>query len=193
MTPAAPWPRVPPGLLLLALVAGCATPPPAVRTTFLRSVDLVAMTDAMAQSFAAAPAVQERGPGSPPWVISLDRLTNRTNQIIREGEKWLYLVRLRGLLQQSDLSSRRSIEWVVPPDRWREVARTHGVAGEPALVRTPPTHRLTAEFLALTTTSAAGRTDTTVCSYQLVDLESGRLVWEDTWEVKRSAAGLTWD
>lgn len=176
-----------------ALAAGCATSPPQTRTTFLRSVDLVEMTDELAQSFAASPAVQSRTPDSEPWTISLDRLTNRTNQIIREGEKWLYLVRLRGLLAQSDVGPARSITWVVPPERWEEVAREHDLGDEPGELRTRPTHRLTAEFLALTNTSAGGRTDAYTCSYQLVDLETGRIVWEDVWEVKRAAFGRTWD
>ena len=78
---------------------------------------------------------------------------------------------------------------MVPPEQWPAAAEEH----ENPAPRTPPTHLLAAEFQTLTRTSARGRSDTYVCAFQLTDIEDGRLVWEDLWEVKYAASGLTWD
>jgi hypothetical protein len=156
-------------------------------------VDLVNMTDQMAMSFAADPVIGERTPDDEPWVISMYRVVNHTNQIIPEREKWLYLARLRALLAQTRISEERSLIWIIPPERWSIVAEELGISEEPYGLRMNPTHQLTAEFNALTNTSAQGRSDTYVCSYQLIDLDLGTIVWEDAWEVKRAITGVTYD
>lgn len=179
--------------VVIAGASGCAGGPPEVRTTFLRAVDLIEMTDRMAASLAGAPAITERGPDSDRWVVSMERISNRTNQLIPDGEKWLYVARLRSRLAAADLSNRTNLVWVMPPERWAEVVDELDDPREPLELRTPPTHQLTGTFLALTTTSGAGRSDTTVSSYQLVDLATGELVWEDAWEVKRAVSGRTYD
>ncbi len=174
-------------------LALCACAPPAVRTTFLGSVDLIDMTDRMAESLARDPQLGRRTPDDEAWVISVYRVINHTNQIIPEREKWLYLARLRAQLARSDLAARRRLIWVIPPERWPIVAAELGVSVEPFGLRLDPTHQLTAEFHALTNTSGAGRSDAYLCNYQLVDLRIGSLVWEDAWEVKRAVSGLTYD
>ena len=176
----------------MLLLAGCGGPPK-VRTTFLQSVDLIAMTDQMAASFTHDPTIGSRTAESEPWVISLYRVQNHTNQIIPDREKWLYLARLRALLQQSDVGKQRNIIWIIPPERWAMVAQELGVSEEPYGLRMNPTHQLTAEFHALTNTSGQGRSDTYVCDYQLLDLMTGKIEWEDSWEVKRSISGKTYD
>jgi hypothetical protein len=167
--------------------------PPKIRTTFLSSVDLVDMTDKMAQSFAVDPVINQRGPDDKPWVISIYRVVNNTNQIIPDREKWLYVGRLRAMLAQSDLTRQRSIIWIVPPERWHIIAEELGTSTEPYGLRMKPTHQLTAEFHALTNTSGKGRSDAYFCDYQLLDLNAGTIVWEGSWEVKRAIAGRTYD
>jgi hypothetical protein len=182
----------PAALLVTALIAGgCA--PPAARTSFLRSVDLVAMTDGMAQSFARDPIIATRTPDDPRWVVSVSRVANQTNQIIPEREKWLYLGRLRGMLTRPELSEARSIVWVVPPERWPALSAEGPVVAEPDELRLPPTHLLTATFGSITTTSGAGRTDAYLCSYELLDLDDGRVIWGDGWETKRTVHGVVYD
>ena len=182
--------RAPVAPALVIVLATCA--PPTTRTTFLQSADLVEMTDRMAESFAHDAALGGRRPDGEPWVISVHRVVNHTNQIIPEREKWLYVGRLRARLARSDLSERYNLIWVIPPERWPLVAED--VADEePYGLRMNPTHLLTAEFYALTNTSGRGRSDTYVCSFQLLEIGGGRLVWEDAWEVKRAREGLTYD
>ena len=178
--------------LTVMLLIGCGSTP-RVRTTFLRSVDLIDMTDRMAQSFAADEVIGERGPDDDPWVISIHRVVNHTNQIIPDREKWLYVARLRAMLAQSELTEQRSIIWIIPPERWPIVAEEIDAPGDPYGLRMNPTHLLTAEFHSLTITSAHGRSDMYYCDYQLLDLHSGGVIWEGAWEVKRAVSGLTYD
>lgn len=193
MSATPPGLRAPLVLLLIAVpVLGCGGPPRA-RTTFLRSADLVEMTDDMARSFAADPAIGTRGRNDAAWIISVSRVVNRTNQIIPEREKWLYLGRLRALLAQGDGSARHRLIWIVPPERWPIVAEALGVSEEPYGLRLDPTHLLASEFLAITSTSGRGRRDAYLCSFQLIDLASGAIVWEDRWEVTRTVEGVTYD
>lgn len=169
------------------MLFGCSAP--AARTTFLGSVDLVDMTDRMAESFTGDPVIGRRTEASETWVVSLDRVVNHTNQIIPSREKWLYTTRLRARLAATRFARQRNIIWVVPPEQWPAAAEENRSAER----RTPPTHLLAAEFQTLTRTSAAGRSDTYVCAFQLTDIQDGRLVWEDLWEVKYAMSGLTWD
>lgn len=180
-------------VLGVAAIAGGCAGPPRTATTFLRSVDLQEMTDQMAASFAHADAMAQRDAGTDePWVISIYRIANHTNQIIRDTEKWLYVERMRGLLAQSDVGRQRSIIWVYPAEQWRAIADEVD-RSEPEGLRMPPTYQLTGTFGALTLTSEAGRSDTYICTYELVDLESGHVIWEDWFEVKRAISGRTWD
>ena|SRR5436190_5705699 len=176
---------------LLLFLAGCGAPK--ANTTFLQSVDLVNMTDRMAESFAHDDIIGRRTPSDDPWVISIFRVVNHTNQVIPDREKWLYIARLRALLAQSNLAAQRHIIWIIPPERWPMVAEELGVSKEPYGLRMNPTHQLTADFLALTNTSGKGRSDAYLCDYQLLDLRSGQIVWEDKWEVKRAISGKTYD
>lgn len=178
--------------MLMLCCAGCGSAPKA-QTTFLRSVDLIDMTDKMAQSFVSDEVIGARRESDSPWIISLYRVVNHTNQVIPDREKWLYVGRLRAMLAQSDVGKNRNIIWIIPPERWSIVAQELGVSEEPYGLRMNPTHLLTAEFHALTNTSGKGRSDAYLCSYQLVDLARGSLVWEGSWEVKRAVSGTTYD
>lgn len=174
-----------------ALAAACS--PPKAQTPFLRSVDMVEMTGRMAQSFTATPAIAERTVRSPRWLISIDKVANNTNQIITENQKWAYVGRLRALLTQTKISDQKNLVWIVPPERWPIIAEELRSVGEPPELRRPPTHVMGATFDALTNTSGEGRSDAYLCTFQLVELASGALVWEDSWEVKRTVAGKTYD
>lgn len=180
-----------PALAVIVACAGACSPPQA-RTPFLRSVDLVDMTDHVAQSFAGDPAIGARDGRQEAWVVSIDKVVNHTNQIIPQREKWLYVSRLRAMLAVSEIGRRHAIVWVVPPEH-HVAAGDLETGGPQGIDRLPPTHVLSAEFYTLTNTSRRGRSDMYLCSYQLTDLRDGRLVWEDAWEVKRAVSGVTYD
>ena len=175
-------------------LAGCGGPP-RVNTPFLQSVDLLEMTDRMAESFTASEVISSRPDDASPWVISIYRVINHTNQLIPDREKWLYVGRLRAMLARTDVSQKHALIWIVPPERWPQIAEAMNAdpAHEPPNLRMEPTHVLTAQFNALTSTSAQGRSDAYLCAFELLDLSTGSIVWIDSWEVKRAVSGLTYD
>ena len=136
-------------MTILVLATGGCMSAPIVRTTFLGSVDLVEMTDRMAESFASDPLFAGRTDADETWVISVYRVVNHTNQIVPDREKWLYIGRLRAQLAQTDVAERYRLVWVIPPERWSMVAEELGTSQEPFGLRMDPTHLLGAEFHAL--------------------------------------------
>ena len=151
------------------------------------------MTNNLSGSFAHDELINARTNTDDPWVISISDIVNNTQQIIPESERWLYIARLRSCLAQTDCSDQHNLIWILPPEGYQQIDAER--KGAPSLFeqRMPPTHLLTGEFVALTNTSSFGRADAYICDYQLVDLETGRIVWEDAWEVKRYAPGTTYD
>ncbi len=143
------------------------------------------MTDQMAADLAAAPAVADRGPESPRWVVTLDQVDNRTEHLMEENERWATMARFRALLSQSRLRTERHIVFVLPANEWARYARG-GDGPTAADDQRPltPTHALRATFLSDTTSSLAGRSDHYLCAFQLVDLRDNALVWEDAYEVR---------
>lgn len=162
-------------------LSGCGAPP-RINTTALTPADIVNMTDQMAAGLAASPVIASRGPDSEPWVFTLDQVTNRTEQLMDEGERWGTMVRFRAQLAQTMLARERNIRFVLPASQWQRYATDEFAAAPEA--RLIPTHALRAEFRSDTTSSVAGRSDFYLCAFQLLDLRDGSLVWEDAYEVK---------
>jgi len=164
--------------ILLFMLAGCSAP--RVDNTRLGSADLAAMTDAMVQSMLADEALAGRATDAPAMVIVADRVSNRTNDIIPDGEKHLFTARLRALLNESAELRRRNMQFVQNRD----------VSGPQ---RVSPTHALTATFYADTQAERQRRTDTYLCAFQLIDLTDDRVLWEDRYETKKTAVRGKYD
>jgi len=160
-------------LLVVAGVAGCSAPQ--VNTTRLDAIDLVAMTDQMTASLLNTPAIAQRNADSPPWVVTMYRAINRTSDYLLESERWAFVARLRAQLAKADALRQRNIRFVIPAGE--EPAEQIGD-------RTTATHALYATFESLTVANRNIRSDTYVCAYQLTDLRTDKLVWEDRYEVK---------
>lgn len=179
-----------PGFAVVGVIAaafaplpGCAAP--RVNTTSLTAADVVKMTDQMGQSFNAAPVIASRGPDSPPWVFTMDRVTNRTEHLMDDSEKWGIMARFRANLARTLVAKERNIAFVLPAPEWQRYAGDDFAANAPdGQNRLRPTHALRAEFRSDTATSLLSRSDHYLCAFQLLDLESGTLVWEDAYEVK---------
>src|SRR5688572_28473670 len=79
-------------LICWCVVHGCAAPPEpgAAASTFLRSVDLIEMTDKMAQSFASDTLIGNRWSDDQPWVISIFRIVNHQSDHSRAREVALH-------------------------------------------------------------------------------------------------------
>jgi hypothetical protein len=158
-------------LSLLFVLTACSAP--RVDNTRLGSADLTAMTDAMVQSMLADESLAERTTESAPMVIVADRVVNRTNDILPDGEKRAFTGRLRVLLNASQALNRRSMQFV----QNRDLSGPNRVS---------PTHALTATFYADTVAERQRRTDTYLCAFQLTDLTDDRILWEDRYETKKT-------
>ena len=176
-------------IIVIPLVAAsCGAP--RMNNTRLDSADLVAMTDQMAASLLAADVVASRTAGSPRWIISMDRVTNRTSDVIPRRELWAFMGRLRALLNQSPALRQRNIVFVLSPDQAQAIGERHA---EAAGTRAQPTHALSATFESLTQDTRSIRSDTYLCAYQLIDLHNDVVIWEDHYEVKRTVMRDEWD
>lgn len=171
------------GLLLLTGVAAVAACSPAkTDNTRLQSADMVRMTQRMAISLSASDALASRDADSPLWTLTLDRVSNYTNDIIPAREKWAYMNRVRALLGESTVLQQRNLQFVLSRPWADELEDRHAEAVE---LRQTPTHALAATFFSLTQYSHAARIDAYLCAFQLIDLSDDRVLWEDSWEVKR--------
>jgi PBP1b-binding outer membrane lipoprotein LpoB len=168
-------------------LAACSAPQ--INNTRLASSDVVTMTDQMTQSLMARKNVGSRTPGSTPWIVTMDRVINKSNDIIPDGEKWAFVNRLRAQLAQSPAMRERNIQFVVPPAQANEL----NAREQAGTMRAKPTHALTATFYSITNASRGGRSDAYLCAFQLVDLKDDTIVWEDKYEVKRSVARNAFD
>lgn len=155
----------------VVLLVACS--PPRVQTTRLDADDLVAMTDAMVASLLRDPVLAERSAASPLMVVVADRVSNRTNDILPDREKQAFTARLRAMLNVSPAIAARNIQFVQARDR-------------PGPDRVAPTHALAATFHALTVADRDIRSDTYLCAFQLIDLASDRVIWEDAYETKKT-------
>ena len=163
------------GLGIAAFLGGCSTDHvPVAPTTMLNSVDLVRTTDLMAGSLLASD-VDLGGK-----VIVTDRVVNRTNHMMPQGERELFLVRLRAALAQNEDLRRAGVVFVARPDEL-----TDFTAPPPEDAQgSGPTHALTATFRTLTNITRLERDDYYECAFQLQDLRTRAIVWEDAYNVR---------
>ncbi len=176
-------------ILPLLVLFACAGPD---RTTRIAVEDYEAMGAAMAESLIASEALASRGPGSEPWVISIDKVTNLTSDVMTVSEQWAIIERVRGALPLATLWDAKRVRLVLPPAGRRGVRETAGLS-DPGDVAAGVTHVMTATFYSTTRAVRDRRSELYYCKFELLDLRSGEPVWEDAFEYKRAAAGAVWD
>lgn len=159
--------------LTAGLQAGCRTTGSGdvvPQTTMLTSVDLVRMTDQMAVS------LLNSGLDLSGAIVVTDRVVNRTNHLIDEGERELFLAKLRVTLAENETIRGMGVVFVARPDELSELS--------PAGTGRGPTHALTAVFYTLTEVTRSFRGDHYACAFQLQDLVTREVVWEDAYETR---------
>lgn len=170
------------------ILGGCASGQSATefhqpaQTMMLGSFDLEAMTNKMAASLISSGALK------PGMVIVADRVVNRTSQIIDQNEKQLFVRQLRALLIANRDLLHEGVTFVASPDELSQYTAPPPVrtaedqkSGKPY---PGPTHALTSTFLTLTHVDRSERSDFYDCTFQLEDLKTRAIVWEDTYQVK---------
>jgi hypothetical protein len=175
-------------------LASCANKPVG-QTTRLTIDDIEAMTAEMAQSLLISDALAERGSDSEPWVVSIDKVLNLSDEVMTQNEQWSIMAQVRGAAPIKALWDEKAVRFVIPPERVLELRNseygpdfTDGFAEDRRV-----THTMTATFRSVTRAQAKQRSDLYYCEFDLLEFATGEPVWSDKFEFKRQAKGHVWD
>lgn len=170
-------------------LAGCAGPAINVRarSTFLDSHDLVNMTDKMAASIASDSIIAQIT-ARHPMVIVLTPLKNETNEIIPTGQGDTFLHRVRVLLTAHP-SLRSRFVFVLNPATFNRLQKQEQIPPAqlgPRESRVLPQYALQATFYADTHVAPKYRSDYYLCTFFLTNIHSGHMIWEGSYETKKT-------
>ena len=187
--------------VLAALVSGCASSgvknPSGVPVTRMNadeqgfvtgtgveSQDLVAVTDKMARSILGIPQIANAP--QPPRIV-LDSVVNNTRFAINKD---LFNTRIRSELNRKSLGKVQFLarDRMTSLDKERELKR----AGEVTSATDPKAQEflgadyfLTGELQGMSTKTKAGTSDYILYAFQLIDVRTSVIVWEDNAEIKK--------
>src|SRR5437763_490000 len=178
------WP-----LMSLALmISGCSVSSAVSsgHNTALDSLDLVSMTDRMARSLTAEPAVNgvyaQRGPLN---VVCQPVENNLTGEILPSGQAELFVARVRYLLSKHEP---QKFTWVMNRDAYYRLRNKElDVDLGPTPERVQPEYALVARFSSLADENISRRSAAYLCVYQLTSIKDGSVLWTDKYEVKKTA------
>ena len=177
-------------LCSVLLVVGCeSSGGPKGQTTRLTADDFVTMSEQMRRSILRCEEVQT---SDYKLVIVIDKIRNESTTVLRRG---LVLARLRALLNQNAMDR---LQFVVRRAQYEQMVKERRDT-DPELVpfdetadsRLKPDYALKGIFATHSRRNVAGkvRSDYWLCTFQLVKIEAGDIVWEDAYEVKRAGRG----
>ena len=174
------------------LIAGCAARP---QTTRMTVDDFQVISSAMATSFLASNALARRTPNSPLWIVSLDKVTNLSSDVMTTDEQWAIMARLLGQMPIASLWQQKNIRFVLPPERTEQIRQSDindEARGDFGAARNV-SHTMTATFTSITRAQATDRTDIYYCEFDIINLTKGLAVWNDRFKYKRAARGHIWN
>jgi len=176
------------------LLTGC-EPKTVGESTRITIDDFDAMTHDMAQSMLASAALADRGPGSMPWVVSIDKVLNLSDDVMTENEQWSIVAQVRGSASIGSLWDAKAVRFVLPPERVVAMRDDPDATDfqEGFGTERKVTHTMTATFRSVTRAQSKQRSDLYYCQFDLIDLTTGEPVWSDRFEFKRQAGGHVWD
>ena len=177
-------------IVLLAL-AGCGTAVSNGHSTSLDSVDLIKMTDDMARSIVASPAVQQAIATHGSLKIVVQPVVNQMRaEVLPIGQEDAFTGRVRTLLAQHD---RQQFTWIMNLLAFHRL-RSHeldNIDPGPPAGEVSPGYALTATFTSLADENGSGRSDYYVCNYTLTNLKDRTTLWSKSYEVqKRTVRGF---
>jgi len=173
------------------ILASCASAP---RRTMLTIEDYAFIADEIAaklQADLSTGPLASRTSGSPPMVISVQKVVNLTSDLLPTSIRRALVVRVKDSLPKV-LLEEKNIQFVIPMELVRAGAGTREWE-EGSFTERRPTHHMTVKFRSVTRTAEKQRTESYLCDYQITALSSGELVWSDQVEFKRWAEGRLWD
>ena len=175
------------GALFLILLCGCGNAVSHGTNTALSGVDLVTMTDQMAQSIAGDPEVQAAIARDGKLIVVVQPVENyMRGEVLPRGQAEAFTGRVRTLLSQH---APDRFTWVMNRDafyslRKRELA---DVDPGPSPDAINPKYALTAKFSSLGNETSKRRTNYYLCSYELTNLADRSVLWTDAYEVSKVA------
>lgn len=172
-----------------AVLAGCAATP---RTTRITTADLEETAAAVAEKLRGSSFLADRAPDSPPMVIAVDKVQNLSSDIIPSSEQWWLVERVAAAQPILVLARDRNIRFTIPREHLSEGRRRGNLPEDFAQGRNP-THQLTATIRSATRAAGLARTDAYLLDFQITDLSTGRLVWNEGFSFKRQAFGKSYD
>ena len=179
-----------------AVLTSCATPAYARPNTRLTVDDFDAMAEAMGQSLSRTLA--DRGPDSEPWVVSMQKVTNLSSDVVPEREQWSVMAQLRGAQPIEALWKTKNVRFVMPAERVvaMRADENSDEFQEPTFAADrAATHVMTGVFRSVTRGEPEGdvRTDLYSMTFEILDLRTNLPAWTDAFEFKRQAKGKLWD
>jgi hypothetical protein len=172
---------------LLLILGGCAGDNTAVshgRGTALDAANLEEMTERMTAAILADREVQSDLAAKGRLKVVIQPVENRmVGEVLPRGAKELFVARLRVLLQER---APQKFTWVMNRDAWYSL-REQELDRGPDPDRVQPEYALTARFSSITDESSKRRSSYYLCVYNLTDVNSGRVLWTDQYDVKKSA------
>jgi len=188
------------GLVVAALcvaavtVGGCASGSKSSRMR-LDDYDHIAAEIAakLRDKLATSDEFARRTADSPPMVITITKVRNEmTAEMLSEATKWYLMAKLKSALPLATLSHEKNMVFTVSAEHLR-AARRRGTVDEGFAAERAPTHDMVATFKSVVRSSGMDRTDAYFCEFELLDLGTGEVVWDDAVEFKRTAHGRSWD
>jgi hypothetical protein len=173
--------------LFLFLLSGCSSAVSHGTNTALSGVDLVQMTDDMANKIASDPGVQQAIARQGALKVVVLPAENRMRaEVLPSGQAETFTGRVRTLLSH-ELPDK--FTWVMNRDtfyrlRGREI---EGVEPGPAPEAVSPDYALSAVFTSLAEEDRKHRSSYYVCTFSLTDLRDRTVLWSGAYDVKKIA------
>jgi hypothetical protein len=173
------------GVVLLS--SGCGTAVSHGTNTALSGVDLITMTDLMAQSIAADPEVQAAITREGKLIVVVQPVQNfMRGEVLPRGHAEAFTGRVRTLLSKHMPDQ---FVWVMNRDAFYSLRKREldGVDPGPSPDAMSPRYALTATFSSLGNETRKSRTNYYLCSYELTNLADRSVLWTDSYEVQKTA------
>lgn len=180
--------------ICLPWTVACAASPE-WRSTRLTPDDLLEISDTFAARLAESDLMAQRSPDSEPWLVSIQKVTNLTRDVMTESERWLIMQHLRASMPIDALRRQRNIAFVLSAEG-SALLRRQGLEDEweaPALADRRVTHTMTATFRSVIRQTPQGAAETYLCEFELFRLGDREPVWIDAVVIRRQASGHIWD
>lgn len=173
-------------------LAACSTPPQSTRLT---AKDFDVTVQQVTASLSRSDFLADRRPDSPPIRIVTRRVENLTSDVLTQGEMWMAVVRVQAALPVQALAQERNVVFQMPPEEIQRLRRDGFES--PLGPENMPTHELKAVFRSSTRSGLEKddkhtdvRKEYYFLEYQVLDLSTREVVWNDAFEFAREARGL---